>query len=163
MKEKEELKASIGLKIICFLIPLVGLIIYACNVAHNRKYANQCGLSSLIGFIIPIIIVIVAFIFFSIACITKNTLDNTFDASKNNLITMSNVQEYSVEETIIPKVAGMTFEEAKEKLEKMNLKVEKIEEKNKYIEYGYVIRQEPEDNTITEEGTTIKLYVSIEK
>lgn len=67
MEEKEELKASAGLKVICFLIPLVGLIIYACNVSHNRKYANSCGIASIIGVILPIIIslIIGAFIFIS--------------------------------------------------------------------------------------------------
>lgn len=63
MEEKEELKATTGLKVLCFFIPLVGLIIYACNVSQNRKYANQCGKASVIGFLTPIIIAIISFIF----------------------------------------------------------------------------------------------------
>lgn len=60
MHEKEELKASIVLKIVCFLIPIVGLIIYACNVSKNKKYANSCGISSLLGILTPIIIAIIS-------------------------------------------------------------------------------------------------------
>ena len=55
-QEKEELKASTGLKVLCFFIPLVGLIIYASNISHNRNYARQCGIASLWGFLTPIII-----------------------------------------------------------------------------------------------------------
>ena len=62
MEKKEELKATIGLKVLCFCIPLVGLIIYACNVSQNRKYANQCGKASVIGLLTPILVLAIGFL-----------------------------------------------------------------------------------------------------
>ena len=44
-------ESSLGLRVICFLIPLVGLIIYAVNIVQNPKIAKECGKVSLIGFI----------------------------------------------------------------------------------------------------------------
>ncbi len=49
-------ESSLGLRIICFLIPLVGLIIYAVNIVQNPKIAKECGEISLIGFIIGLVI-----------------------------------------------------------------------------------------------------------
>lgn len=62
----------------------------------------------------------------------------------------------------IPKVVGLTFEEAKEKLEKVNLKVEKIEEDSQEVENNHVIRQEPKylENYEVKEKSTVKVYVS---
>lgn len=56
-------ESSLGLRIICFLIPLVGLIIYAVNIVQNPKIAKECGKFSLIGFIIGLLLsLITAFI-----------------------------------------------------------------------------------------------------
>ncbi|MFR7545720.1 MAG: hypothetical protein ACLUWN_07275 [Clostridia bacterium] len=49
-------ESSLGLRVICFLIPLVGLIIYAVNIVQNPKIAKECGKVSLIGFIIGLVI-----------------------------------------------------------------------------------------------------------
>lgn len=49
-------ESSLGLRIICFLIPLVGLIIYAVNIVQNPKIAKECGKFSLIGFIIGLVL-----------------------------------------------------------------------------------------------------------
>lgn len=64
--------------------------------------------------------------------------------------------------TEIPKVVGLTFEEAKEKLEKVNLKVEKIEEDSQEVEKNHVIRQDPKylENYEVREKSTVKVYVS---
>lgn len=61
LKKKEKgtytnCESSLGLRVICFLIPLVGLIIYAVNIVQNPKIAKECGKFSLIGFIIGLII-----------------------------------------------------------------------------------------------------------
>jgi len=61
LKKKEKgtytnYESSLGLRVICFLIPLVGLIIYAVNIVQNPKIAKECGKFSLIGFIIGLII-----------------------------------------------------------------------------------------------------------
>lgn len=52
-------ESSLGLRVICFLIPLVGLIIYAVNIVQNPKIAKECGKVSLIGFIIGLVISLV--------------------------------------------------------------------------------------------------------
>ena len=49
-------ESSLGLRVICFLIPLVGLIIYAVSIVQNPKIAKECGKVSLIGFIIGLVI-----------------------------------------------------------------------------------------------------------
>lgn len=61
LKQKEKgiytsYESTLGLRIICFLIPLVGLIIYAVNIVRNPKIAKECGKFSLIGFIIGLIL-----------------------------------------------------------------------------------------------------------
>jgi hypothetical protein len=64
LKQKEKgiytsYESSLGLRVICFLIPLVGLIIYAVNIVQNPKIAKECGKFSLIGFIIGLVISLV--------------------------------------------------------------------------------------------------------
>ena len=65
------------------------------------------------------------------------------------------------ETTTVPKVAGMTYDEAVTALEEKKLKAEKIEETSKEIKEGIVISQEVEANTTVNAGDTIKLHVSI--
>ena len=61
LKQKEKgiytsYESSLGLRIICFLIPLVGLIIYAVNIVQNPTIAKECGKFSLLGFIVDLVI-----------------------------------------------------------------------------------------------------------
>lgn len=56
MEQENEQKASFGMKLLSFLIPLAGLILFACNISSKPKYAKGCGIAALIGFIITIII-----------------------------------------------------------------------------------------------------------
>jgi len=63
--------------------------------------------------------------------------------------------------TTVPKVAGMTYDEAYRALTSSKLKIERIEEKSAKIQEGIVIRQEPVENTETFAGETVKVYVSI--
>lgn len=65
------------------------------------------------------------------------------------------------ETTSVPKVAGMTKEEAVSTLKEYKLKAEVIEETSKEIKEGYVTRQETPEDTIVNAGDTIKIYVSI--
>ena len=65
------------------------------------------------------------------------------------------------EVTIVPKVAGMTYEEAQRALTGAKLNVEKVEEKSDKIQEGIVIKQEPAENTEIYAGETVKIYVSI--
>ena len=57
-KNEKELTVPFIVLVVCFFIPFAGLIIYACNISHNRKFANKCGKASLFGIITPIIILI---------------------------------------------------------------------------------------------------------
>lgn len=59
---KKEYESSIGLRIICFLIPLVGLIIYSVNIVQKPKIARECGKFALFGFVLSIIVMILIFI-----------------------------------------------------------------------------------------------------
>ena len=65
------------------------------------------------------------------------------------------------EKTKVPKVVGMTEDEAIQALEDAKLKVEIVEETSKKIEEGYVISQETEANTEANAGDTVIIHVSI--
>ena len=66
-----------------------------------------------------------------------------------------------LEMVTIPKVAGLTKDEAILKLEVANLKVEIAEEINDKIEEGIVIKQEPEAEQEIAKDSTVKIYVSL--
>ncbi|MDO5556882.1 MAG: hypothetical protein Q4G05_01370 [Clostridia bacterium] len=63
MEEKEELKAGFWLKVLCFFIPFVGLLIYACNVSFNKKYASACGRAAAWGAFWPVFLIVFVAIF----------------------------------------------------------------------------------------------------
>ena len=65
------------------------------------------------------------------------------------------------EKVTVPKVAGMTYDEAVKELENNKLKAEKIEETSKEIKEGIVISQETTPNTEANAGETVKIHVSI--
>lgn len=48
--------ANAGIRILCFLIPLVGLIVYLANINTRKEYAKDCGSSALCGFCIGIVL-----------------------------------------------------------------------------------------------------------
>ena len=64
------------------------------------------------------------------------------------------------EKTTVPKVVGMTREEAEDALEEANLKAEIVEETSRTVEEGYVISQEVDANSEAYAGDTIKIHVS---
>ena len=64
------------------------------------------------------------------------------------------------EKTKVPKVVGMTKEEAIQAIEDAKLKAEVIEETSKKVEEGYVISQDTEADTEIAAGETIKIHVS---
>ena len=74
--------------------------------------------------------------------------------------TIKVVVSKGIEQAIVPKVIGMTEEEAIKTLEEAKLKVEKVEEENKKIEAGYVISQETEADSIVNAGDTVVIHVS---
>ncbi len=75
--------------------------------------------------------------------------------------TVSVIVSLGQETTTVPKVVGMTQEEAIEALEEANLEVEIVEETSKTVEEGYVISQDPEADTEIYAGDTVTIYVSI--
>ena len=74
--------------------------------------------------------------------------------------TISVVISLGQEKTIVPKVVGMTREEAIEALEEANLKAEIVEETSRTVEEGYVISQEVEADSEAYAGDTIKIHIS---
>ena len=74
--------------------------------------------------------------------------------------TVSVVISLGQEKTTVPKVVGMTREEAIEALEEANLKAEIVEETSRTVEEGYVISQEVEADSEAYAGDTIKIHIS---
>lgn len=64
------------------------------------------------------------------------------------------------ETVLMPKVAGMKYEEAENVLKKLNIKVEKVDEKSQKIEEGIVISQEKQEDEQIKVGDTVKINVS---
>ena len=62
-------KASFGILVICFLVPIVGIILFAINISSKPKYAKQCIISSIIS---PIIVIVITAICFFFAKYTNN-------------------------------------------------------------------------------------------
>ncbi len=74
--------------------------------------------------------------------------------------TISVVISQGQEKTTVPKVVGMTRQEAVNALEEANLKAEIVEETSKTVQEGYVISQEVEAESEAYAGDTIKIHVS---
>lgn len=74
--------------------------------------------------------------------------------------TMKVVVSKGIEKAIVPKVIGMSEEEATKTLEEAKLKIEIIEEESKKIEAGYIISQETDPNTEVYAGDIVKIHIS---
>lgn len=105
--EKEKMQIPIPLKIICFLFPIVGFIIYICNWQKNKEYANSCGMTSLLGLITPIIIVV-------IMALSGGAI---FNNAKNNVPTSNS----SISSTEV-KMFNSKFEDYEGKIKGYNVK-----------------------------------------
>ncbi len=77
-EENEELNMSdslnVGFKILCFLIPIVGLILYIVEKEKNPSKANSAGKCALWGFVISLLIALISIIY--IYTIYKNTMNH---------------------------------------------------------------------------------------
>lgn len=135
-------EASKGLKIICFLIPIIGIIIFAINISTKPKYAKGCLIASMI----PTLVLIAIIIVITTRPILLSNLEKTLEKT----------------EVQLPDFTYLTFEEATIKAKDLNLKIEIIEEYNDKIEKGQIIRQEPEykPNYKIHSGNTIKVVIS---
>lgn len=58
--EKQPSESSLSLRIVCLLIPLVGLIVYAVNIVQSPKIAKECGKWALVGFSIGIVLSVIS-------------------------------------------------------------------------------------------------------
>lgn len=56
--------ASAGLEVICFLFPIVGIIIFAMNISTRPKYAKNCLYASLLPIIFILVIGLLIGIFY---------------------------------------------------------------------------------------------------
>ena len=74
--------------------------------------------------------------------------------------TISVVISKGQEKTTVPKVVGMTREEAEQALEEANLEVEVVEETSRTVEEGYVISQDLEADSEAYAGDTVTIHVS---
>ena len=74
--------------------------------------------------------------------------------------TVKVVVSKGTEKTKVPKVAGMSKDDAVEAIENAKLKAEIIEETSKKVQEGYVISQETDANTEVDAGETVKIHVS---
>lgn len=79
---------------------------------------------------------------------------------ENSYVILGDITNIEGTKIRVPFIKYITWEEAKQKLETMNLKAEKIEQPSETIEKNYVISQSPEMNTKVETGSTIKVYIS---
>lgn len=70
------------------------------------------------------------------------------------------VVSLGIEEAVVPKLVGMTEEEAIAALEEVNLKYEIVEQSSNRVEAGYVISQDIEENTTIYAGDTVTITVS---
>ena len=64
------------------------------------------------------------------------------------------------EKTKVPKVVGMSKDDAIEAIENAKLKAEIVEESSKKVQEGYVINQDTDANTEVNAGETVKIHVS---
>lgn len=53
--------ASGAMKVLCFLFPIIGLVIYLANINTRKQFAKDCGNSSLCGFIIGIVLILILY------------------------------------------------------------------------------------------------------
>ena len=71
------------------------------------------------------------------------------------------VVSLGTETTTVPKLKGLTKEEAEEAADGAKIKLEIVEETSKTVEAGIIIKQETEEGATVNAGDTVKVYVSI--
>lgn len=135
-----------SVKVISFLFPIIGLIIYAVNVGRNDELA-KISLKWVIRSFIIIGILVVLYIISIIVV---------------SLIINSNFKKTNVKNIMIPDVSGQTITNATKMLEDSGFIVNNdyiyINDKN--FENGCVIKTKPEIGSKRKSGTTITLYIS---
>lgn len=100
-----------------------------------------------------IIVIIVAFVIISF-------LGNGCSSTKDNKETTNNSETLDDKHTRVPDVAGLTEEEAIEKLKEATLGHKVKTENDSKVKEGYVIRASVDANEVVEKHTTITIIVS---
>lgn len=135
----------LGAKIISFLFPIIGLIIYAVNIGKNDNIAKKCGKWALIGiFIVPATILIL----FSIIT-TIPTLKEKAPGNEQKQVLISDVENMEIDDAIT-------------ELERIGLKVNKEQKRisSEDIEKDRVVKTEPAKGILVDTNTEITLYIS---
>ena len=81
-----------------------------------------------------------------------------YDVNKHRPVKI--IMSKGVKMVVVPKVIGLTYDEAVAELEKYELKAEEVPEANLEVEAGIVTKQDIKENEEIIAGTTIKLNVS---
>jgi len=71
------------------------------------------------------------------------------------------VVSLGTEKTKVPKLKGLTKEEAEEAADDAKIKLEYVEEISKTVEAGIIIKQDVNSDTEVNAGDTVKVYISI--
>ncbi len=88
----------------------------------------------------------------------KPSAGTQYDPSKNSPIKLT--VSKGVKIVTVPKVKGLTYDEAVEALQKEELVAERIDEISQTVEEGIVIKQDIVEGEQVNSGSTVKLYVS---
>ncbi len=88
-----EEKASVGLAILSFIIPLVGLILFITKRKERPKTAKACGITALVSVIISIVLSVIM----SVAgtSLLGAALDENSDSSYSEMFDLENDSELS--------------------------------------------------------------------
>ena len=88
----------------------------------------------------------------------KPSAGTQYDPNKNSPIKLT--VSKGVKIVTVPKVKGLTYDEAVEALQKEELVAERIDEISQTVEEGIVIKQDIVEGEQVNSGSTVKLYVS---
>ena len=88
----------------------------------------------------------------------KPEAGTNYDVNKNSPVKLT--VSKGIKKVLVPKVIGMTSEEAVEELQKYELEIDEIKEESQTVQEGIVIRQEVEEGTEITAGSKITVYVS---
>ncbi len=88
----------------------------------------------------------------------KPSAGTLYDPNKNSPIKLT--VSKGVKKVTMPKIKGLTYEEAVETLEKEELIAERVDEISQTVEEGIVIKQDISEGQEINAGTTVKVYVS---
>ena len=88
----------------------------------------------------------------------KPEAGTNYDVNKNSPVKLT--VSKGIKKVTMPKVKGLSIDEAKEELAKIELEVKEEKEESVTVEEGIVIKQEIEEGTEVDAGSTVTIYVS---